>query len=680
MQWNDLIGANIGTYQIVEELGRGGSARVFRAAQTSQHRFVAIKVMVNDADDPLGFVRRFEREVEMVAQLNHPNIVAVFDSGQHQDLLYLVMQCVTGGTLRQHFGRPLLVNEACAAMIQMGHALHHAHLHGIVHRDVKPSNMLVDVETGGQILLTDFGIAKLRGLRGLTKSGTTIGTPEYMAPEQAEGREVDPRADVYSLGCVLYEALAGRPPFIGPTPVSVMYQQVHSRPDYLRGLNPEVPRDLARLVEIALAKRPEDRFVSAESFARALQPFAERIVQPATRSSAAAWSAPNPVPSPSRPPADPPDLAPPASVAAHMLAKRAYPPDTAAASGQHNGAETAAGWGSAGLDDLFPPDVPPEYATEHDAGQTPHAGTSDQDLLDPSRSSAPHPRPSALSGPVSGPRPTVPLPAIRTPRGTPSAPFAGPVTGPFDGPTIPALAQRPSAYTEVSETHSDVPLVDDQASGPLGVPKGDHSRAGAVPPRPGRRTRGSPRAGGHSRSPRLPLIAAVALVVLTLGTLAGALVRADALAWLPHSVAAITPTAITATATASPIPTVTPQPAVTATPNQQQLLDQQAVAAFRAITLASFTDRACSSANSLSSFASSQSVYVNLCLAPSAADGHITVLLRQARATRFVITRDAQVSAGNWYAFYTYNVSPGPYDILVTYNGGTAADLNLMVH
>ncbi|MGZ6392254.1 MAG: protein kinase domain-containing protein, partial [Ktedonobacterales bacterium] len=148
-------------------------------------------------------------------------------------------------------------------------------LHGIIHRDVKPSNMLLDSTNPHYLLLTDFGIAKLQGMRGLTKTGTTIGTPEYMSPEQAEGKEIDPRADVYSLGCVLYEALAGRPPFTGSTPVSVLYQQVHSRPAYIRGFNPDVPRELVRVLEQALAKRPEDRFGTADGLAQALYPFAD---------------------------------------------------------------------------------------------------------------------------------------------------------------------------------------------------------------------------------------------------------------------------------------------------------------------------------------------------------------------------------------------------------------------
>ncbi|MFI5272880.1 MAG: serine/threonine-protein kinase, partial [Ktedonobacterales bacterium] len=218
MGWSDLIGSTLGSddeYEIVAELGRGGSAHVYRAHDRVADRDVAIKVIPNDAEDRAGFVRRFEREAQAVEQLHHPNIVEVFGRGETDELVFLVMQCVTGGTLRQRLGRPLPIAEAAGAIIQMAHALHHAHQHRIIHRDVKPSNMLVDAANPRQLLLTDFGIAKLQGMRGLTQSGTTIGTPEYMSPEQAEGREVDPRADIYALGCVLYEALTGHPPFVG---------------------------------------------------------------------------------------------------------------------------------------------------------------------------------------------------------------------------------------------------------------------------------------------------------------------------------------------------------------------------------------------------------------------------------------------------------------------------------
>jgi len=286
LSWNDLIGRRLGRdeqYEIVEELGRGGSSRVYRARVRGASYDAAVKVIPNDAEDRIGFVQRFEREVDVIRKLNHPNIVRVYDADKTDEIVYLVLQCVRGGTLRQRLGgRVLPAPQAAAYVIQMARALHHAHQQGIVHRDVKPSNMLVDADDTNHLLLTDFGTAKIQGARGLTKSGTTIGTPEYMSPEQAEGREIDQRADIYALGCVLYEMLATRPPFIGSTPVSVLYQQVHSRPASIRSYNNAVARDLARIIEITLAKRPSDRYGTAEQLADALTPIAAEVIQPAS--------------------------------------------------------------------------------------------------------------------------------------------------------------------------------------------------------------------------------------------------------------------------------------------------------------------------------------------------------------------------------------------------------------
>ena len=278
MDWSNLVGHSLGDeseYEIVAELGRGASSRIYRAWDRIGERDVAIKVIPNDADDRQGFIRRFEREVQAFEHLRHPNIVEVYGKDETEELVYLVMQCVTGGTLRAQLGTPLPISEAAGAIIQMAHALHHAHQQGVIHRDVKPANILVDATDSRRLLLTDFGIAKIQGMRGLTKSGVTIGTPEYMSPEQAVGGEVDHRADVYALGCVLYEALAGRPPFVGTSPVAILYQHVHARPAYLRGINTEVPRRLVRVVEQALAKRPEERFDTAKALAEALYPFTE---------------------------------------------------------------------------------------------------------------------------------------------------------------------------------------------------------------------------------------------------------------------------------------------------------------------------------------------------------------------------------------------------------------------
>ncbi len=281
MGWNDLIGTPFGDgeqqYRIEAEIARGGMSRVFRARDLGQERDIALKIMSlgGDSGDGPTFTKRFEHEAHAVERLDHPNIVKVYTTGRTDEFVYIAMQLVLGGTFRQKLGRPMPIADACFQMIQMAKALHHAHMHHVIHRDVKPANMLIDDRDPSHLLLADFGIAKIMGQKGVTKTGTAVGTPEYMAPEQAKGEEIDPRADIYGLACVLYEALAGRPPFVGPTALSICYQHVHTRPAYIRGFNPEVPRSLALVIEQALAKNPRDRFNTAEDFANALYPFTE---------------------------------------------------------------------------------------------------------------------------------------------------------------------------------------------------------------------------------------------------------------------------------------------------------------------------------------------------------------------------------------------------------------------
>lgn len=281
MQWNDLIGLQVGQYKVIEELGRGGAARVFRAYDEAEQRMVAFKVLPIESDDRLSFMRRFSREADAIRSLSHPNIVQVYDVGETEEFVYLVLRLVEGGTLRKRIAsQRLSTQEACQYAIQIAHALDHAHRQGIIHRDVKPSNMLLDAERPGMILLTDFGTAKILNMRGLTKTGSTVGTPEYMSPEQAMGHEVDQRSDIYALGCTLYESLAGRPPFIGTAPVSVLYQQVHAQPTYIRSYNAEAPRELWSVLRKCLGKTPQERYGTAELLAEALQPFADGLIQP----------------------------------------------------------------------------------------------------------------------------------------------------------------------------------------------------------------------------------------------------------------------------------------------------------------------------------------------------------------------------------------------------------------
>src|SRR6185437_7776123 len=206
MGWSELIGSDFGDeehqYVIEEEIARGGMSRVFRAREEAADRVVALKVMALGSEgggDTRTFTRRFEHEARAVERLDHPNIVRVFATGRTDDFVFIARQLVLGGTYRTRLGKPMSVADACYAMIQMAKALHHAHSHHVIHRDVKPANMLIDDRDPSHLLLADFGIAKIIGQEGVTKTGTAVGTPEYMAPEQAKGEKIDQRADIYGL-------------------------------------------------------------------------------------------------------------------------------------------------------------------------------------------------------------------------------------------------------------------------------------------------------------------------------------------------------------------------------------------------------------------------------------------------------------------------------------------------
>jgi len=290
MQNDPLIGQQLGAYHIQSKLGEGGMARVYKAYHARLRRDVAIKVILAQIAGQQGFKARFEREAQLIASLQHPNIVAVYDFGDIGDLTYLVMQYVGGGTLRDQLrgGHALDPRLAILYCQQMARALHHAHLRGIVHRDVKPQNMLVSATDANQLLLSDFGIAKLLDSRHepalLNLSGSTlasdpsltnvdqiVGTAEYMSPEQVTGKPVDARTDVYALGVVLYQALTGEVPFRSTTVPGLLYQHVYTPPAPLREINPYVPEILEQITAKALAKAPDDRFQSAEAMAQALE-------------------------------------------------------------------------------------------------------------------------------------------------------------------------------------------------------------------------------------------------------------------------------------------------------------------------------------------------------------------------------------------------------------------------
>lgn len=274
---DNLIGQTIGNYQIVSEIGRGGMAVVYKAYQPSLNRYVALKVLPPQFTFDTEFLRRFKQEAQNAARLKHPNIVIIHDVGEAGSYHYIVMEYLDGITLKALIERSGALPEprALNILVQIASALGYAHAAGFVHRDVKPANVMIganDLAT-----LTDFGIAKAAEGAKLTKTGTLIGTPEYMSPEQARGDAVDYRTDIYSLGVVAYEMLSRRVPFGGTTPHAVLHKVIYEAPPALRSVNPRVSAQVAEAIMRAMAKEPRVRFASAGEMVRAA---VAQLVQP----------------------------------------------------------------------------------------------------------------------------------------------------------------------------------------------------------------------------------------------------------------------------------------------------------------------------------------------------------------------------------------------------------------
>jgi serine/threonine protein kinase len=265
-----LNGQTLGQYEIIDEIGAGGMATVYRAYQRGLDRHVAIKVLPAQHALTPGFTDRFFLEARAVAQLSHPNILPIYDVGVEGDLSYFVMKYVEQGrTLRDVLGQPLPLTTIVYYIRQIAGALDHAHAHGIVHRDIKPSNILIE---DNWLLLADFGLAKIAaGKTELTGPGAVIGTPIYLSPEQAGSHPVDHRADIYSLGVVLYEMVLGQVPFDGETPMAVMFKHLYEPAPRPRLLKPDIPAGVEAVILKALNKDPAQRFDRALDLAQALQ-------------------------------------------------------------------------------------------------------------------------------------------------------------------------------------------------------------------------------------------------------------------------------------------------------------------------------------------------------------------------------------------------------------------------
>ncbi len=268
---DNITGKQFGPYQVIEPLGEGGMAAVYKGYQPGIDRYVALKVLPRRlAEDP-QFVGRFHQEAQILAQLQHPHILPVFDYGQSEGYTYIVMPYIQGGTLVDLIQqKPIPLQEIPTIISQIASGLDYAHNKHLIHRDVKPSNILID--ESGNCLLTDFGIAKIFSTATrFTSTGGIIGTPEYMSPEQGQGKKLDRRSDIYSLGIVLYELVTGQVPFQAETPIATVMKHIYDPLPPPRQINHALSEPVEKVLLRALAKEPADRFPMAGDMAAALQ-------------------------------------------------------------------------------------------------------------------------------------------------------------------------------------------------------------------------------------------------------------------------------------------------------------------------------------------------------------------------------------------------------------------------
>ncbi|PJF43144.1 MAG: hypothetical protein CUN55_09210 [Phototrophicales bacterium] len=273
MNAQELVGKQLGPYMLERILGVGGMAAVYEAFQTSVGRKVAVKVLPSSFAQQEQYVERFKREVELTAKLEHPHILPIYDYGTDNDLSFIVMRLMTGGTLSERLRNQdtLTVQDILKVSRQIASALDYAHRENIIHRDLKPSNVLFDKSNNAY--LSDFGISKILGgsATGLTATGQLVGTPAYMAPEQWEGEAGQPATDIYALGILVYVMLTGKTPFDAPTPLGLMRKHMYEDPTPITQFRPELPPTIDAVIEIALAKRPERRYATAMDFVKALE-------------------------------------------------------------------------------------------------------------------------------------------------------------------------------------------------------------------------------------------------------------------------------------------------------------------------------------------------------------------------------------------------------------------------
>ncbi|MDU2240758.1 MAG: Stk1 family PASTA domain-containing Ser/Thr kinase, partial [Paenibacillus sp.] len=267
-----MIGHELGgRYQIIERIGGGGMALVYKAQDLLLNRYVAIKVLRQQFVNDEEFIRRFRREAQSAASLSHPNIVSVYDVGQEDEVHYIVMEYVEGQNLNEIIKEraPLQVDEAVRIASQIADALDHAHHNQIIHRDIKPHNILIG--RNGRVKVTDFGIARAVTSATITQTGSVVGSVHYFSPEHAKGVATGEKSDLYSLGIVLYQMLTGRLPFLGESPISVALKHLQEQFDEPRVVNPMIPQSVENIILKSMRKNPGERYQSAKEMLRDLE-------------------------------------------------------------------------------------------------------------------------------------------------------------------------------------------------------------------------------------------------------------------------------------------------------------------------------------------------------------------------------------------------------------------------
>ena len=271
----DIINKSFDKYRLVTQLGQGGMASVYQAYDPNLYRYVAIKILHSHLTNNEDFIERFQSEAILMASLHHPNIVQIYDFALAEDQYCIVMEFIKGPTLkadleqRRAESRPFSLTDIAALINDLAAAIDYAHSHGVIHHDLKPDNIMFTPER--RVMLADFGIARLADAVGYTQTGVVMGTPTYLSPEQAQGKEIDERSDIYSLGVILYELAVGQPPFSADTPLALMMAHAQETPPSPTQLNPQLPAAAEPVILTALNKNPPNRYRSAGELAQAFE-------------------------------------------------------------------------------------------------------------------------------------------------------------------------------------------------------------------------------------------------------------------------------------------------------------------------------------------------------------------------------------------------------------------------